>query len=358
MNKAISLNLARQRLADTVAKHQPPIPAPLTISPWIAMSLLQKAIRRRREDLALSAAATLVKISPERLWRRCGGIAFEDIGVADLETLSLVTAALAGKRFRATMGGEWAVASCIVSKMARAPKCRTADDLLMSCELHPVYERLRRDMATMRTIDLLRIATGTEALPERALALRYAVGTDPRSRHLRLRLGEPEPAFDALAQSGYASEVVEIGREGFRKTREALCALVVLLSDQGHDIGKIANDEMPPEAMLGNVPGWAYDQYSREGRRALGAFLEGSSDTARWVRAHLPQSKRVGFLGGIVFRAEGGLCRNRLRWQTADELRRLVDYECHGAHCPDATEVLQLMRNDIGLLNEVRAHVC
>ena len=52
------------------------------------MSLLQKAIRRGHEELALRAAATLLRISPERLWRRCGCIAFEDVGVADLDTVA------------------------------------------------------------------------------------------------------------------------------------------------------------------------------------------------------------------------------------------------------------------------------
>jgi hypothetical protein len=32
----------------------------------------------------------------------------ERIGVADLDTVAVVTAALAGKRFRASLGGEWA----------------------------------------------------------------------------------------------------------------------------------------------------------------------------------------------------------------------------------------------------------
>ena len=49
------------------------------------MSLMQKAIRRGREEIALRAAATLLRDSPDRLWRRCGVTAFEDIGVADLD---------------------------------------------------------------------------------------------------------------------------------------------------------------------------------------------------------------------------------------------------------------------------------
>ena len=118
-----------------------------------------------------------------------------------------------------------------------------------------------------------------------------------------------------------------------------------------------SDDEFPAEVIIGDVPAWAYDLYSREGRRALGTFLEGDSQTARWVRGHVPASQRVHFLGTVLFRVEGGLCRQRLRWATGDHLRQLVDYECHGRHCPDGTEILDLMRRDIPLMNEARVHV-
>ena len=105
-NGSIPLSAARQQLAEAITKAQSSAFAPLDISPWLAMALLQKAIRRGRGEFAQQAAATLLQIAPERLWRRCGGIAFEDIGVADVETVSLVTAALAGKTLRASLGGE------------------------------------------------------------------------------------------------------------------------------------------------------------------------------------------------------------------------------------------------------------
>ena len=128
MNGTEILNLARQHLSDAIAKFQSPIPPPLRVSPWIAMSALQKAVRRGNEHLAYRAAATLLEAAPERLWRCCGAIAFEDMGIADLEILSLVTASLAGKRFRSELGGECQVASFIVSRMVAAKKCRAADD--------------------------------------------------------------------------------------------------------------------------------------------------------------------------------------------------------------------------------------
>ncbi|RBP78013.1 hypothetical protein DFO80_1519 [Rhodobacter sp. 140A] len=54
------------------ARDHVPEGQPTTFSPWGAMSLLQKAVRRGRNDLALRAAATLLRDAPDRLWRRLG----------------------------------------------------------------------------------------------------------------------------------------------------------------------------------------------------------------------------------------------------------------------------------------------
>lgn len=359
MNGPEVLTCIREQLADAVAvRSNPPLAVPLTISPWVAMSLLQKAIRRSEEDLALAAAATLLCCDPDRLWRRLGCIAFEDIGVADRETVYLTTAALAGKRFRAQLG-EWAVASYIVSRMVQAPKCRAADDLLMGVELHPAYKQARLDLAEATTPDLLNIATGSDPLPYRALALWYVIGIHRRpSKHLLPRRGEPRAAFDALCDAGYPHTLVEIAREGFRKVGEVLCPFVALLCPerQGETVA-LVDDPLPAEKEVRGIPGWAFDLYSREGRAAFNAFLQRDSETARWIRAHIPPAQRVSFLGGIVFRVEGGGVRSRLHWRQADVLRGLVDVECQGAHCPDASEILGLMRADMPLLNQVRANV-
>jgi hypothetical protein len=231
MERAHVIQSAQQELAEAVNSAPIPQQSHIACSPWIAMSLIQKAIRRGREDLALRAAATLLRDSPERLWRRAGIIAFEDIGVADLGTVAQVVAALSGKAFRAKLGGEWVVASTVVSAMARAPKCRAADDLVMIVERHPALEETRRQYATFATRELLRIATGSCALPKRALALTYAIGTARRpSDYLRARAGEPQAAFDYLLESGFPATAVEIAREGYSNIGEALCPLVLLLS--------------------------------------------------------------------------------------------------------------------------------
>jgi len=359
MNGPIILNIAREQLADEIFSYRKPKPAPLKISPWLAMSLLQKAIRRGETETAQRAAATLLLIAPDRLWRRCGAAAFEEIGVADLETVSLVTAALAGKRYRATLGGDWKVASFIVDRMAQAHKCRAADDLLLTADSHPLYRRARTDLATKITHELIHIASGDAALPVRALAAWYAVGTHPRqTKHLCARAGEPAALFDGLCEAGLPHTAVEIAREGFRKIGEPLCPFVALLCPLARcEASTLQDDDMPPAIMVGEVPGWCLDVYTREGRAALQAFLQQDCRTASWVRNHVPAGQRVNFLGTVVFRVEGGLVRQRSSWPTGHELRRLVDIECHGQSCSDATEILQLMRDDIGLLNAERSHV-
>jgi replication-associated recombination protein RarA len=101
-----------------------------------------------------------VRDAPDKLWRRIGCVAYEDVGLASLEVVGLTTVSLEGKQARAALGGEWAVASCVVAELSRAAKSRAADDLLMACELHPAYADARAHLARLTTHDLIPVATG------------------------------------------------------------------------------------------------------------------------------------------------------------------------------------------------------
>jgi hypothetical protein len=293
--------------------------------------------------------------APEKLWRRIGCVAFEDVGLANLDAVGLATVALSGKQLRAALGGEWVVASSIVSELCLAPKCRAADDLLMACELHPAYAGARAELPHLTTRDLIAVATGQGSVQERALALWYALGTDRRRSRLVSRRGEPRLVFDCLCEAGWPHSVVEVAREGFRRTNEMLCPFVALLSCEQREPTRVESDDLPPVIMIGDVPSYAIDVYSREGRAAFARFLDTDAPAARWVRGHVKPARRAAFLGHIVFRVEGGLVARRMRWPLANELRRRTDVECSGRDCPDAGEILELMRADIPLLNETRA---
>lgn len=357
MNNAHALQPIRT-LSTLLRSFEEPHRHPLDCTPWVAQSALQKAIRRGRTQVALTAASTLLQQAPERLWRRLACIAFEDVGVGDLELVTLVTAAMAGKKARASLGGEWKVASFLITRMADTTKCRAADDLLLVAENHLNFQTERLQLGFSTTQDLTQVITSSEPLPVRALAAWFLLGTDRRpSPQLARRRGDLAALFAALGAI-LPPDLVEITRDGYRRSKEVLPIFMALLSPHlKRELVSVEDDDAPPEIMIRDVPGWSLDVYSRPGRAALGELIEGSSDTARWVRAHIPSRQRVNFLGTIVFRLEGQCCRQRLRWEVADELRRATDYECNGPHCPDATEILGLVRADLGELNAIRAEL-
>lgn len=358
MEEVKGLQSTRYQLHVAIGHFQPPSPQPLAISPYLAMALLQKAIRRGRAELALRAAATLLHQSPERLWRRLVCIAFEDVGLGDLDLVALTTVAMAGKRVRARLGGEWTVASYLISRMAAATKCRGADDLLLVAENHADFESPRQELGISTTHDLLRIVTSTEPLPVRALAAWFALGTDRRpSPRLVRRHGDTVSLFATIREI-MPPDLVEIAREGHRRSGEVLPIFMALLSPHlQHEPVSVEDDDAPPETMVGPVPGWSLDLYTRPGRAALARLINGPTRTARWVRARIPPRQRITFLGTVFFRLEGQCVRRRLRWSVGDELRRAVDYECNGQHCPDATEILGLAQADLGELNAIRAEL-
>lgn len=88
MNGPEILHLVRNDLRRAVAQHGTPLNIrPLDASPWVAMSTMRMAIRRGRKDLAVGAAATLLRDALERLWRRLGCITYEDIGLGSLDVV-------------------------------------------------------------------------------------------------------------------------------------------------------------------------------------------------------------------------------------------------------------------------------
>ena len=359
MNGLEIQHLIEQDLRRAVARIvEVPRPDPLPGSPWVAMSGLQKAIRRGNKDLALRSAATLLRDAPDRLFRRLGCIAAEDIGLGDLDAVGVATASLAGVRKRADLGGAWPVACAVVAALADAPKCRAADDLLMICELHPAYARQRIEFRHRSSRELAEIVCGTTTIEERAVALWCALGGGPRDNGLRRRRSETETVFDRLCEAGWPNVLVEVARVSFNRIGEQLGPALALLARQPMELSDGEAEEFPAEVAIDGTPGWAFDVHTREGRAAFARFLETDARSAEWLRRHVKPSRRMVFLGHLVFRVEGGLVNRRLRWPLGDRLRRQGDLECSGPECRDASEVLELARADIPILNDVRAEVC
>jgi hypothetical protein len=347
----------RDRLAQAIFDNHDSnhLPAPpLECSAWVAMSALQKAIRRGEVEIALRAAATLHRDAPERLFRRLAVIAFEDVGIADIEAVSLTVAALIGKRWRAEVGGEWAVASYLIKRLANAAHDRACDDLCMMASDHPRYAKQRLDLGAGSAADSLALLHSAQTIEERALAI-WSLNAYLREGRGKRSSRDPFMVFAYFADKGVPAHILAMCDEGFRKTRETLALLFPLIYQAKPACGATIDDVMPPQGFVNGVPLWALDKFTREGREAYRRFLLTECSTAKWMKAHVPRSAQIETLGTTVFAIESGQLSKRLRWQLGDQLREKWHRECHGRYLPDATEFLVMLINDLPLLNEVRA---
>ena len=114
-------------LSEALAKaDEPTPPVPLVADRYVALSTLQKAIRRGHEELALRAAMNLMIGGPHAIWRRLGMIGFEDVGVANIDLAGWVTVVIGKPEVRKRPGGEWKVADFLIRTLCRSAKCRAA----------------------------------------------------------------------------------------------------------------------------------------------------------------------------------------------------------------------------------------
>ncbi|WP_156938164.1 hypothetical protein [Mesorhizobium sp. WSM3626] len=330
---------------------------PLHTSSWVAMSALQKGIRRGDVDLATRAAATLLKSDPAKLWRRIAGIVFEDVGLADLECVKLVMAATAGKAFRRDFGGENRVAGLVVARMCKANKCRAADDLFIAISHHPELTALRGTLACEEVRQHLSHIRERGALLGASLAVLHASGTRWDGQ-VAGKATDPKAVFAAMRSAEIEGEIVSLAEQGFRRTREALPVLLPLLALPLPTGELPVQDDEFPAIVIGRngLPTYCLDGFSYEGRAALARFLKRDTHTGHWLRKHVPAERRVAVLHGAVFRVEGGLVRQRVQWPCAATLRRLADAGFHQMNLSYPAALLDMIRADLPELEGERVN--
>ena len=333
--------------------------ASFTSTQWVASSLLQKAIRRNRLHAARQAGRFLLATKGNTIFRRLNSIAAEDIGLADVETVGVVAACLSSAKIRRDLGGDAAVTDYLIRRMAEARKSRAADDLLMAVERWPGLSEDRVRFAEMTNARLRQIILGCPSLDHRALALWYLVGTARcQSAHLPKRRGDPGMAFLTLAELGVAPTLVQIARENFTKTATMLGPFVALLSLENDVVGTGVEDDRPPvESMIQGIPSWAFDMYTRPGRKALGRLLHRNAGMAAWSDNFLQGSSRVRLTGELLFTLEGQCLHRRTVGPLSTSLRRRWETECLSLTDDPLALGMRALREAMPVLNDIRAEI-
>ena len=167
---------------------------PLLCDRWVALSAMQKSIRRGDSLTAQRALASLYRDDPSSTWRRLLIIACEDVGIAALRAVVTTARRCANAKALREMGRDEAAALATAQLLAEAPKDRSADLLFAVALRDPALDPMRsrcRSVSIARRLEF--VADPTLSLPERALAVwhfvsaRIAGRTTGRSR----RSGRP-----------------------------------------------------------------------------------------------------------------------------------------------------------------------
>jgi hypothetical protein len=336
----------------------PSQPKPLLCSTGVAKAALQKAVRRGEVEIALRSATTLLDHAPDQLWRRLCGIAIEDVGFGDRQLVEIVTRLAHSKRERKRSGDDWQVVAFAVDTLCNAPKCRATDDLLMVSNRHPQYAIHRSRVRSWTDGKRLEFIVGAAPLVERAVAVSSFLLAESSAPFWSIARGRADRLLRAFFDSGVPTSVVETADKSFRVTGEHLPFMACLIVPFVPKAMKVENDQLTPTAWIGGTPNWALDLFSVEGRKAIQHFLSFDCPSANAIRATVPASKQVGAFGHLLFRVEGQLCRKRRRWKVADDLRRVMDLECHAPYLADATRILRLITDELNLVNLARYEAC
>jgi hypothetical protein len=214
------------RIADVRTECE--MPALLRCDRWVAASLLQKSIRRSETRLALRAAWSLSAHDRSYTWRRLLIIAFEDVGAADpgavIETVAIATT----PKWRSRRG-EWETMAYAVSRLAPAPKDRSADYLISAVQSHRSLSDARRHFVCTDLHDRLRIVRDlSQPLPIRALAAWLSSGIHAY-KGPRIGAGDLKQLSRIFVEQGAREDFVSSMILAAKRTREPMVVLVPLI---------------------------------------------------------------------------------------------------------------------------------
>jgi hypothetical protein len=334
---------------------------PLPCDRWVALSALQKSIRRGDTQTAQRALTSLYRDDPSSTWRRLLIIACEDVGIGALGAVIVTAARCASAKVFREMGTDEAAARATAQMLAEAPKDRSADLLFAVALRHPALETMRwkcRSVSIAQRIEF--VVDPTLSLPERALAAWHSSGVESRGEQ-RVGAGDLDALIRAYAELGVPGRLLEAIAVAVKKAREPFVLLLPLLwlAAAGNET-ELLDSPMTPSSLINGVPLYAPDRHTRLGRQAVKRFVGGNAEIARFLTQHGCGSGDDGALLMAVFYADGALTRPTLRWRHSAELAATgaaADFRSVNVVAEVGAELVELVAAHIADLNAIRSQL-
>jgi hypothetical protein len=352
---------ALERFSDCANIDPYPPVEPLHCNRWIASSALQKAIRRSEVGMACCAALTLHKHDRAKAWHRLIAIAFEAVGPADIEVVLQTVAAATSLGWRASYGEVRAVLS-IVSKLAAAPKDRSADYLMWIAAEHRDQRETRAISGRASVTECLSMVTDlSRSLPDRAVAAWFCSGVNyPYQR--RLGAGDLFRLADAYCRLGAPSDLMAATALAARRTRQPYVVLVPLVWLELQRVGPAAVGDafVPPSGLVAGIPLYALDEHTRLGKQAINALAQQNPSIHACLQQYVPRRRWIAAAQHAAFYAEGSAVSRRLHWAQSRSLEQLgteAELSMVEVRLDGVAPLIGAIRESLDQLNAIRTEL-
>jgi hypothetical protein len=299
---------------------------------WIALSSLQKSIRRGPVEYATAAAEVLWK-EPSQLLDRLPVVGLEDIGVGDPEVLRKIVELTTDRTWRRKLPDQGRAATLdLVERMCTAAKSRFADKILAIAALEPSLGPARTELAMGSTGQLAGCSATSDDIGTRALAFwflagtaRYPIDSVPR------RQGDVAAVWEAARELGVPADWLHLLNRAARRTPWPLAVLLQLAYVSKANGRPTQVAQATPFETWHGVPLYALDQFTRRGRVAIGRWFAGCRELQEILQAAAPRPAWPKIIRYAVFAVEGQVCSRYLMWpEQRDVLRRSMQAELTG----------------------------
>ena len=362
---------------------------------WVAMSALQKAIRRGQVETAKRAVRTLLVTGKvEAVWKRLMIIGFEDIGLGSIDALLMVCALASEKIIRSEYESEMGALDAVVTALCKAPKDRSADLLYSIAQFDPALSGFRSmldgksdterlHLLAQRSLSLyeraalvLHIVNSRGKVPDSGVAAgnaaldgatggRVTPGTVPGGRAApgRVTGNSIDDLLRCFAGLGVSDTLLAMIKVSAYKAQEPMCLMMMpLWLDQRIRIDRPTSK---PSTFPASKPAWqledgvplaALDGFTRLGRKAFAMFTTQNEAVRACVKA-LPKQQAAEALRLAVFYADSAVTYPTLNWQHQRKVQTrglAADFAGINFTSAQAMTLVDTVRANLHQLNTIR----
>lgn len=329
---------------------------------WLAVSNLQKAVRRGNSDVAVQTATELWTTENAYLRYRTSVILIEDIGIANPDLLNMAFEGKLGKRWIDARGGlPWFIDN-VIAPAANSVKDRTSCDWgVVSKNNKSMFEEKFGSFESLTLGQASSIVKSKDyTLTERGLAAWRFAGSDifPHDSLPPVK-GDWEAWLELNKELGVPENILNVMRMSQKSQRE-WHSIYLGLSYLESLSGTTLKEENLNSPIHNGILLAACDVHTRVGKSAVSTFLTKNKELQDALRQYNPSiayddAKEA--IGKLVFLLEGGKVSKYISYAHASKVDATAKQQWQSYYKLPGNVLANIVWKSMPLLNSCRSDI-